>query len=103
MNTGTNRINSTKIEEREKQYLLDVQKSISENIYLLKDSFTVISNLSKNFDNLEVLRLKGFLDVIAEKLSDNDIETWPYITKYIQGFCQEQSSIDIILRDSDYK
>ena len=99
MNTGTNGINSTKIEEREKQYLLDVQKSISENIYLLKDSFTVISNLSKNVDNLEVLRLKGFLDVITEKLSDNDTETLPYITRYIQGFCQEQSSIDIILRD----
>ena len=99
MNTGTNGINSTKIEEREKQYLLDVKKSISENIYLLKDSFTVISNLSKTVENLEVLRLKGFLDVITDKLSDNDTETLPYITRCIQGFCQEQSSIDIILRD----
>ena len=99
MNTGTNGINSSKIEEREKQYLLDVKKSIAENIYLLKDSFTVISNLSKNVDNLEVLRLKGFLDVITDKLADNDTETLPYITRCIQGFCQEQNSIDIILRD----
>ena len=97
--TGTNGVNSSKNEEREKQYLLDVKKSIAENIYLLKDSFTVISNLSKNVDNLEVLRLKGFLDVITEKLSDNDTETLPYITRCIQGFCQEQNSIDIILRD----
>ena len=99
MITGTNGVNSSKIEEREKQYLLDVKKSIAENIYLLKDSFTVISNLSKNVDNLEVLRLKGFLDVITDKLTDNDTETLPYITRCIQGFCQEQNSIDIILRD----
>ena len=97
--TGTNGITSSKNEDRDKQYLQDVKKNISENIYLLKDSFTVISNLSKNVDNLEVLRLKGFLDVITEKLSDNDTETLPYITRCIQGFCQEQSSIDIILRD----
>ena len=99
MLTGTNGINTSKIEDREKQYLLEVKKNISENIYLLKDSFTVISNLSKNVDNLEVLRIKGFLDVITDKLSDNDTETLPYITRCIQGFCQEQNSIDIILRD----
>ena len=98
MLTGTNGINTSKIEDREKQYLLEVKKNISENIYLLKDSFTVISNLSKNVDNLEVLRIKGFLDVITDKLSDNDTETLPYITRCIQGFCQEQNSIDIILR-----
>ena len=96
--TGTNGV-SSKNEDRDKQYLQDVKKNISENIYLLKDSFTVISNLSKNVDNLEVLRIKGFLDVITDKLSDNDTETLPYITRCIQGFCQEQSSIDIILRD----
>ena len=97
--TGTNGISSSKNEDRDNQYLLDLKKKISENIYLLKDSFTVISNLSKNVDNLEVLRLKGFLDVITDKLADNDTETLPYITRCIQGFCQEQSSIDIILRD----
>ena len=97
--TGTNGISSSKNDDRDKQYLLDLKKNISENIYLLKDSFTVISNLSKNVDNLEVLRLKGFLDVITDKLSDNDTETLPYITRCIQGFCQEQSSIDNILRD----
>ena len=98
MITGTNGVNSSKIEEREKQYLLDVKKSIAENIYLLKDSFIIISNLSKNIDNLEVLRLKGFLDVITDKLADNDTEALPYITRCMQGFCQEQNSIDIILR-----
>ena len=49
-------------------------------------------------DNLEVLTLKGFLDVITEKLNDNDSETLPYVTRCIQGFCQAQTSIDIILK-----
>ncbi len=47
-------------------------------------------------DNLEVLILKGFLDVINEKLNDNDSETLPYVTRCIQVFCQVQTSIDII-------
>ena len=49
-------------------------------------------------ENLEVLRLKGFLDVITDKLWDNDTEILPYIIRCIQGFCQEQSCIDNILR-----
>lgn len=80
---GINGINTIKIEDRERQYLLEEKKNISENIYLLKDSFTVISNLSKNVDNLEVLRIKGFLDVITDKLSYNDTVTLPYLTRYI--------------------
>ena len=47
-------------------------------------------------DNLEVLILKGFLDVINEKLNDNDSETLPYVTRCIQGFCQAQTPKDII-------
>ena len=47
-------------------------------------------------DNLEVLILKGFLDVINEKLNDNDSETLPYVARCIQVFCQVQTSIDII-------
>ncbi len=32
-------------------------------------------------DNLEVFTPKGFLDVINEKLNDNDSETLPYVTR----------------------
>ena len=102
--SGTNSINNnisvstSKNEEKDKHYLSQIEKKIQENIYLLKDSFTIISNLGKNVDNLEVLTLKGFLDVITEKLNDNDSETLPYVTRCIQGFCQAQTSIDIILK-----
>ena len=91
-------VSTSKNEEKDRYYLLQIDKKIQENIYLLKDSFTIISNLSKNVDNLEVLTLKGFLDVITEKLNDNDGETLPYVTRCIQGFCQAQTSIDIILK-----
>ena len=49
-------------------------------------------------DNLEVLTPKEFLDVINEKLNDNDSEALPYVTRCIQGFCQAQASIDIIIK-----
>ena len=97
--TGSNGIISSTNEENEKNYLTEIRKKIIENISLLKDCFTVISNLGKNVDNLEVLRLKGFLDVITDKLWDNDTEILPYIIRCIQGFCQEQSCIDNILRN----
>jgi len=97
--TGSNGIMSSNNEENENNYIIEIKKKITENISLLKDCFTVISNLGKNVDNLEVLRLKGFLDVITDKLWDNDTEILPYIIKCIQGFCQEQSSIDNILRN----
>ena len=98
--SGTNNssVGTSKNEEKDRYYLTQIEKKIQENIYLLKDSFTIISNLSKNADNLEVLTLKGFLDVINEKLNDNDSETLPYVTRCIQGFCQAQTSIDIILK-----
>jgi hypothetical protein len=86
-------------EENEKNYLSEIKRKIMENISLLKDCFTVISNLGKNADNLEVLRLKGFLDVITDKLWDNDTEILPYIIRCIQGFCQDQGCIDNILRN----
>ena len=86
-------------EEHENNYISEIKKKIIENISLLKDCFTVISNLGKNADNLDVLRLKGFLDIITDKLGDNDKEILPYIIKCIQGFCQEQSCIDNILRN----
>ncbi len=86
-------------EDKDKKYILDIKRKKAENISLLKDCFTVISNLGKNVDNLEVLRLKGFLDVITDKLGDNDTEILPYIIRCIQGFCQEQSCIDNILRN----
>ena len=95
---NNNSSNTSKNEEKDRYYLTQIDKKIQENIYLLKDSFTIISNLSKNVDNLEVLTLKGFLDVITEKLNDNDGETLPYVTRCIQGFCQAQTSIDIILK-----
>jgi len=97
--TGSNGIISSNNEDNEKNFLADIKRKISENISLLKDCFTVISNLGKNVDNLEVLRLKGFLDVITDKLWDNDTEILPYIIGCIQGFCQEQSCIDNILRN----
>ena len=90
---------SSNYEEHENNYISEIKKKIIENISLLKDCFTVISNLGKNPDNLEVLRLKGFLDIITDKLGDNDTEILPYIIKCIQGFCQEQSCIDNILRN----
>ena len=95
---NNNSVGTSKNEEKDRYYLSQIEKKIQENIYLLKDSFTIISNLSKNVDNLEVLTLKGFLDVITEKLNDNDSETLPYVARCIQGFCQAQSSIDIILK-----
>ena len=95
---NNNSASTSKNEEKDRYYLTQIDKKIQENIYLLKDSFTIISNLSKNVDNLEVLTLKGFLDVITEKLNDNDSETLPYVTRCIQGFCQAQNSIDIILK-----
>jgi hypothetical protein len=95
---NNNSVGTSKNEEKDRYYLSQIEKKIQENIYLLKDSFTIISNLSKNVDNLEVLTLKGFLDVITEKLNDNDSETLPYVTRCIQGFCQAQTSIDIILK-----
>ena len=85
-------------EEKDKHILQAIDKRINENTLLLKDSFSIISNLSKKVDNLEILTLKGFLDVITEKLNDNDTETLPYVVKCIQGFCQGQASIDIILK-----
>ena len=91
-------VSQNKNEERDKHYLTQIEKKINENTLLLKDSLSIISNLSKNPDNLEILTLKGFLDVITEKLNDNDTETLPYVIKCIQGFCQGQSSIDIILK-----
>ena len=97
--TGSNGLISSNNEDNEKNYLLEIKRKIAENISLLKDCFTVISNLGKNVDNLEVLRLKGFLDVITDKLWDNDTEILPYIIRCIQGFCQEQSCIDNILRN----
>ena len=90
---------SSNYEEHENNYISEIKKKIIENISLLKDCFIVISNLGKNADNLEVLRLKGFLDIITDKLGDNDTEILPYIIKCIQGFCQEQSCIDNILRN----
>ena len=98
--SGTNNssVGTSRNEEKDRFYLSQIEKKIQENICLLKDSFTIISNLSKNVDNLEVLTLKGFLDVINEKLNDNDSETLPYVTRCIQGFCQAQTSIDIILK-----
>ena len=95
---NNNSVGTSKNEEKDRYYLSQIEKKIQENIFLLKDSFTIISNLSKNVDNLEVLTLKGFLDVITEKLNDNDSETLPYVTRCIQGFCQAQTSIDIILK-----
>ena len=85
-------------EEKDRHSLMTLEKKLSENTMLIKDSLTIISNLSKNVDNLEILTLKGFLDVITEKLNDNDTETLPYVVKCIQGFCQGQTSIDIILK-----
>ena len=82
-----------------KEMKIEIKRKIAENISLLKDCFTVISNLGKNVENLEVLRLKGFLDVITDKLWDNDTEILPYLRRCIQGFCQEQSCIDNILRN----
>ena len=95
---NNNSVSQNKNEERDKHYLIQIEKKVNENTLLLKDSLTIISNLSKNPDNLEILTLKGFLDVITEKLNDNDTETLPYVIKCIQGFCQGQSSIDIILK-----
>ena len=98
--TGSNGvISSNNNEDKEYNYLEEIKRKIAENISLLKDCFTVISNLGKNVENLEVLRLKGFLDVITDKLWDNDTEILPYIIRCIQGFCQEQSCIDSILRN----
>lgn len=85
-------------EEKDRHSLVSIEKKIGENVLLLKDSLTIISNLAKNVDNLEILTLKGFLDVITEKLNDNDTETLPFVVKCIQGFCQGQASIDIILK-----
>ena len=97
-NNNNNNTNINKNEERDRHTLLKIKKSLNESTLLLKDSLSIISNLSKNPDNLDILTLKGFLDVITEKLNDNDTETLPYVIKCIQGFCQGQSSIDIILK-----
>ena len=43
--------------------------------------------------------MKDFFDIITDKLSNNDTEILSHITKFMQGFCQEHNSIDIILRD----
>jgi hypothetical protein len=67
---------------------------------ILKSSIQILSNLTKQVENLEILTNKGFLEIINKLLNVNYIDALPITVECIQGFCCSLQSIEIILANN---
>ena len=86
---------STDIEKFDK-FVEEITKFIYDNSTNENELLKMIVIFYRYFHKKQILNKNNRNSNINEKLNDNDSETLPYVTRCIQGFCQAQTSIDII-------
>jgi hypothetical protein len=92
--------NDSRDEEEIKREVATKSSLLVQYSDILKCSIQILTNLTKQVENLEVLTNKGFLEIINKLLNVNYIDALPIIVESIQGFCSSLQSIEIILSNS---
>jgi hypothetical protein len=90
----------SKDEEEIKREISNKSSLLMQYGEILKSSIQILSNLTKQVENLEILTNKGFLEIINKLLNVNYIDALPSTVECIQGFCCSLQSIEIILANS---